>query len=344
MIKIKIKMLFLLLLSLCYSLPYEYCEPFPIHFDLIDCTYTEIRREVNFMPIYCPNLGTWKCSEFKCWGAHPSGYCMWGEISHNDCCTLPEIHYFDMWFKPMNGSSPDWKAEFYNFKIKGYGNDIHIDNGDYYEFEDVFYNLNNITFLSIIFDYNETCVTDLIFFIDGVYAFNVSGEEMDIFIKFWWFTVIKGMIELEISGCDEEWYSTSAHTLIPTPERIMEFYLMGPQRPPDTEICVYRQLDELDGCHNQAQAQMQQIYILSQNLTECDNATQMLYDYLMQCQAGLTAWMVVAIVLGALLLIMTIILLIWVIYRILTRRGSSSPFMEIETNNKELLGKNVFFK
>lgn len=320
------------------SLPYEHCEKFPIHFDLIDCTYAEIRREINYIPIYCPNWGTWECSEFKCWGAHPNGYCMWGEISHNDCCTLPEIHYFDMWFKPMNGGYPDWMVEFYNFKIKGYGNDIHIDNGGYYEFEDVFYGLdNNITFLSIIFNYNESCITDLMFFIDGVYAFNVSGEEMDIYIDFYFFTIIKGMMELQGIGCDEKWFFTSAHTLIPTPQRIMELFLMGPQRPADTEICVYMELDELDECHEQVQAQMQQIYILAENLTECDNATKILYDYLMQCQSAYTTWMIVAIVLGALLVVMTLILLIWVIYRLLRR---SDTFV-IETNKKDI-GENVF--
>lgn len=339
--------LLLLLINFCWGLPYEYCERFPIHFDLYNCTYSNItsRRSLEkqeniedsmfYWP--CQNWGTWECSTFKCYGSHPSGYCRWGEINHNDCCTLPEIHYLDMWFKPMSSGSPYWSIEFYNFKISGYGTNVHVDNGDYHVFYDVFHGLNNETFLSIIFDYDETCVTDLLFYINGAYAFNISGEEMDIYIDFWFFTVIKEMIELQ-EGCDEEFYFTSAHKLKPTPERIMEFYQMGPRRPKDEEICVYLTLPELDECHEIAQAQMQHIYILSENLTECDNATTMLYDYLMQCKSAMTAWMIVAIVLGAILLILFIIFLIWVLYR-LFRRTATSP---LETSTTKI-GEDVFF-
>lgn len=344
--------IFLILFIFTESIPYEYCEKFPIHFDLYNCTYDpmEFRRTPLHISKFCPNWGTWECTTFKCAWYNPDGFCGFGEIDYGDCCTFKEIHYFDMWFKPKSNGYPDWKIEFFNLDIKGFGNDICINNGEEHMFYDVFYS-NVETFLSVVLKYNETCATDLILYANGSYILNVTGEDLDLFVKFFFSTIIREMLEFENEGYDEELYFTSAHTLIPTPQRIMELYEMGPRRSRDTEICVYLTLPNLDICQEQLyiqtqtiEIQLEQIYIFINNLTDCDNATQflgenlltclnatkMMYNKLMECQSAVTTLMIISIILGALLLLLAILFLIWIVYRYLMK----SPSIKIPTSTE----------
>ena len=300
--------LYLLLFNFVIGLPYEVCEKFPLDFNLYDCTYSPVRRELEWIPPMkeCPNLGTWDCATFKCFWPNETGFCRHGEIDYGDCCTFKEIHYVEMWFEPNENCGVDWELDIFNLEIKGIGDNICIENGDSTCFEDVFSNMGKKTHIGVILEYNETCITNIIIVKNGSRILNVTGHDLDLFIDVFFTTIIRSMVEIDNEGYNEKVYRISAHTIVLTEEQILELYNLGSDRSPETEICSYLTLDELDECHNTRVPLF---------------------------------WMIIAIVLMGILAVMLIAFFIWLLYRLFTinRKRVGLP-----TNNNSI-GKDVFF-
>jgi len=270
-----ILLILFLIISLTLSQSYiEVCEPFPVHHNFYNCggvgrRLMESTEEIVW--VSCPNQGTWDCSTFRCYrddGVDMDGYCLYGSVRQNECCTYKNIHYVDVWISPNNATynmteipdrrrsgydNADWWIEVYNLDIRGSGPDIYIESE--YLFPNVYPNVtkeSELLFISIILRYNESCHMWVEVYINAIL---VANSTHDAGLDMWTGKTLYPMVEIENIGefDDDQVFFISAHEIIPTLEQIEYLYSLGPNRTTDVEICHDT---EHDLCHGSCTSEL----------------------------------------------------------------------------------------
>jgi hypothetical protein len=188
----------------------------------------------------CSNQGRWECVIGECTNPDVDvngTYCDYMKTDHSDCCRLNEIHYIDFWFIIDSGTAK-WKLRFFNYELEWVvASGKVIINGT--TFEDLYpLTYGEMYFVSMILRYNDTCETTLELYVNGVLIANLTLNHPLIISPF----TDQKIFDMQSIG-NKRLYWASAHIIPPTPERILELYELGPNRPLDEEICYEIDID-----------------------------------------------------------------------------------------------------